>query len=304
MKTRIVIVTGSGGILGTGHIQRMLKLAVELNCVNSFSASIYLKQNIHPFPEKFTSLLTDAIPPDTSLIIRDMRDSSIDEIMSLRNLAPVLAIDDSGEGRDYADFAINLLPVPSGILKNVKPDISRFLYGYNFTEGIESLKKTKPYNRDIDVTVYAGYEPSPGLVSSIRESIPENAYSVLLAGGRANSLTGKSVPPEITYAEVVSRSKILITHFGLTMFEAHACGCSIAALNPTPYHRALTDIIEKEFNIIYSSEYSLLSPVDLHHIIEKELHIFTERNISLDDIINKINTNTESFIDYIKQITK
>lgn len=58
-KKKIIIVSGTGGILGTGHLQRMLSLAVNLNRTTDFSANIALKQNDIPIDEKFSYLLVD-----------------------------------------------------------------------------------------------------------------------------------------------------------------------------------------------------------------------------------------------------
>ena len=87
-KKKITIVTGTGGILGTGHIQRMLNLAVHLNREINFSASIYLTQKEYPVEEKFNELITASIPADTDLIIKDMRDSTIEEMNLLRRISP------------------------------------------------------------------------------------------------------------------------------------------------------------------------------------------------------------------------
>ncbi|HNX23905.1 MAG TPA: hypothetical protein PKG60_07625 [Spirochaetota bacterium] len=301
-KIKIVIVTGTGGILGTGHIQRMLNLAVHLNRTDIFSALIYLKQEDHPLERKFAYMLTDSISQDTGLIIRDMRDSSVEEIQMLKQAAPVLAIDDSGAGRISAAYSLNLLPVPSDDKKNIIPDPSLFLYGYNFAEGINNLKEKNSLKRDIDITVYAGYDPSPELISSIKKSIPGSASSVLLKGGKAINFTGEIIQQEIPYAEIISRSKIIITHFGLTMFEADACGCKIAALNPTSYHSSLTDMVRQDLRIIYLSEYSQFSPDNLKDIIRHELKSANDKNFSPSDILKKINKCTENFIDYIDNI--
>ncbi|PKL16784.1 MAG: hypothetical protein CVV49_14385 [Spirochaetae bacterium HGW-Spirochaetae-5] len=263
----------------------MLNLAVHLNRNNNFSALIFLTQNQHPLEEKFNGLITTSIAADTDLIIKDMRDSTIEEMNSLRRIAPVLAIDDSGMGRDFADYAVNLLPVPSVNGSAVKPETSLFIYGYNFTEGISLLKSNSSFTKDIDVTVYAGYNPAPKLISSIRESIK-----------------GNFLKTETPYAEIISRSKIVITHFGLTMFEADACGCKIAALNPTEYHSKLTEIASDDFNIIYSAEYNSLSPEILKKKIETELKKNTETIISPEEILKKINNGTENFIRYINSI--
>ncbi len=302
IKKKIVIVTGTGGILGTGHLQRMLNLAVHLNSKDNFTASIYLKQNEYPLPEELTTLFINSLPSDTSLIIHDMRDSSIEDMVLLKKTAPVITIDDSGAGRESADYAVNLLPVPSEISKNSKPDTELFLYGYNFAEGIRKLENKDSIKRDIDVAIYAGYEPSPDLISSLLKSIPESAVSVLLTAGRSILLTGETLSSEIPYAEIISRSKIVITHFGLTMFEADACGCSIAALNPTEYHSALTEIVSKNFKVIYSSEYRSCSPDILRQEIQNEIKEFKNKNISLTEILSKINNGTENFIHYIQKI--
>ena len=302
-KTKIVIVTGTGGIFGTGHMQRMLNLAVHLNRTDNLSTSIYLKRKEYPLDEKFNSLLTNTIPAGTGLIIRDMRDSSSEEMQLLKQAAPILAIDDSGEGCEYADYAINLLPAASGNLNKIRLEKSLFLYGYNFAEGIALLNEKNDFKRDIDIAVYAGYEPSPELLSSIKKSIPDSFNSVLLTGGKAVNFTGEILKTEIPYAEIISRSKIVITHFGLTMLEADACGCKIAALNPTAYHSSLTDLVRKEFDIIYSSEYKNFAPDALKKEVESESVYNTEKDFSPSDIINKINTSTENFIKYLEEIT-
>lgn len=302
-KTKIVIVTGTGGIFGTGHMQRMLNLAVHLNRTDNFSASIYLKHKEYPIEEKFNSLLTDTLQTGTELIIRDLRDSSAEEMQLLKQSGPVLTIDDSGEGRKYADYTLSLLPVPSENLKNTRPDKSIFLYGYNFTEGITLLNKKKHFKRDIDVSVYAGFAPSPELLASIRKSIPDSFNAVLLAGGKAVNFTGEILLSETPYAEVMSRSKIIITHFGLTMFEADACGCKIAALNPTEYHSSLTDTVRKEFNIIYSGEYKNFAPDALKKAIETGLAVTAEKDFLPSEIKNRINTSTQNFIKYLEGIT-
>ena len=303
-KKKITIVTGTGGILGTGHIQRMLNLAVNLNRKENFSVSIFLSQNEHPQEDKFNRLITAVISADTDLIIKDMRDSTIEEMNSLRLIAPILTIDDSGTGRDIADYAVNLLPVPSVNGSAVKPETSLFIYGYNFTEGISLLKSNTTFTKDIDVTVYAGYNPAPELISSIRESIPDSDDTVLLKKGKAFKLTGNVLKTETPYAEIISRSKIVITHFGLTMFEADACRCKIAALNPTEYHNKLTEIVSSDFDIIYSSEYKTLSPEILKNRIEAELKNNTEPIISPEEILKKINNGTENFIRYIEKIIR
>lgn len=301
-KKKIIIVTGTGGILGTGHIQRMLNLAVHLNRTGNYSVSFFLRQNEYPLSLKFNYLIVDSIPSEVSFIIHDMRDSSPDEMKFLKNIAPVITIDDYGLGGDSADYTINLLPLPLENSRNNKPDTSLFLYGYNFTEGVKLLSKKNIFKRNIDVTIYAGYDPSPELVDSIRESIPDHISSVILKKGMVFPFTGNFSQREISYTEILFRTKIIVTHFGLTMFEADACGCTIAALNPTKYHTRLTESVSDDFKIIYSSEYDIFLPYDLKKIIIHELMNFTDKKISPTGVLKKISAKTENFLDFLNKI--
>ncbi|MCL1864807.1 MAG: hypothetical protein FWF73_03245 [Spirochaetes bacterium] len=305
-KKKIIIVTGTGGILGTGHFQRMTNLAVSINKKKNLSASIFLpynnSYNKHTVTEKFKDILTDNIPKDTDLIIRDMRDSSVAEIENLKTTATVLAIDDIGEGKDSADYKLYLLPTTLESSNNIKLSHELFLYGYNFIQAIESLKEKISVNKDIDTAIYLGYDPDKELVSKIKNSINKNLSAILLSNGGATSLTDRLIPHDIQYGEVLCRSKILITHFGITMFEGHICGCKIAALNPSAYHSALTDIIYDDFNILYMSDYTSFAADEMFNIINQNLKIINDKVITIDNILTKINSGNENFIKYIKKI--
>ncbi len=303
-RKKITIVTGTGGELGTGHYQRMLNLALALNSSGKFSTVISLQRKVYPPHSEFANLFTDNVPDDTGLIIRDMRDSERDDILTLKSIAPVLVIDDSGDGRRFADYALNILPLPSEGSAGIKPESRLFIYGYNFTAGIDSLKISGISDREIDLTVYAGYNPADEIVSSIKESVPSGAKSVLLAAGSGVALTGVYNPQGLDYAGILSRSKILVTHFGLTMYEGDACGCSIIALNPTHYHSRLTDTVSGEFRIIYSSLYHELNRERLSASIEHELKNYIDKKISPADTLARIAAGTNNFIAYIESLLK
>ena len=307
MNKKIIIVTGTGDHLGTGHFQRMANLAISINKEKNLSASIFMPYNMpynlpykkHSLIEKFKDILVENIHLDTDLIIRDMRDSSLTEIKNLKTIAPVLTIDDIGEGRNIADYTLYLLPTLS---ENIKLNHKLFLYGYNFMYGIESLKEKKSIKKDIDIAIYMGSDPDKKLITDIKKSIPENLSSILLSHNRAASLTGRVRVNDLQYGEILCRSKIVITHFGITMFEAHICGCKIAALNPSAYHNALTDIIYGDFNILYKSDYTSFIPDEMFNIIDKNLKIINDKEIRVNNILKKINSGNENFIKYIKRI--
>ena len=305
MNKKIVIVTGTGGMLGTGHFQRMVNLVVAINKENNLNAKIFLGHNKynneHGLPERLRHILTEDIPPDTDLIIRDMRDSSTDEIENLKKTAPVLTIDDLGEGKNSADHALYLLPAPLEASKDIRLSNNLFLYGYNFMTGIESLRE-RDFIKDIDLAIYLGSDPDKELISRIKKSIPKNLSAIVLAAGKAITLTGQIKTDDIQYAEILCRSKILLTHFGITMFEGHICGCRIAALNPSQYHSALTATVYDDLNILYLSDYAAFNADEMFNIIDKNLKIIDDKVIAVDNIQKEINTKNKNFVEYIKKI--
>jgi uncharacterized protein YjcR len=86
------------------------------------------------------------------------------------------------------------------------------------------------------------------------------------------------------------------------MFEAHICGCKIAALNPSGYHNSLTDLIYDDFSIIYMSDYTSFMADEMFNIIDQNLKIIDDKVIRIDSILKKINSGNKNFIKYIKKI--
>lgn len=301
-KRKIVIITGTGGILGTGHLQRMLNLASFMNDKNEFDISLLILEGDYPLPENFSRMKRDTLPEKADLIIRDMRDSSPEEIKSLEKIAPVLVVDDAGKGRGAAFKSIDLLPRPDEDSSELEIHTECFLYGYNFTRGIESLGRRVISSREIDIAIYAGFNPEPGLLSQISRSVPENTRAIILSAGGPVVLTGDPLPEKISYAEILAGSKTVMTHFGITMFEANICGCMIAALNPTRYHSELTETIRREMKLVHSAEYSSFDPVLMSDDIALALKKNPVQDISPDDILYRINSGLENFTHYIHKI--
>lgn len=246
-KKNLIIVTGAGEHLGTGHVQRMLTLVSYIQIKNEFNPLI-LTNNPEDLPKEFQHLAISSIP-NCSLIIRDKRDSSEDEIVDLKKYAPLIAVDDTGKGRSRADYVIDLLP-------NLKHRLSRefykedlFLYGYNFTREIKTaLEKIK--EKSIDIAIYTGSRPKNSVTESLLAILPKKAQICHLTGkGTVDFFTHNPVYKNLTFPEILLSSKILITHFGITLFEGYASGCRLFTINPSQYHKDLTALVEKKMNI-------------------------------------------------------
>lgn len=296
-KKNVIIITGEGGRLGTGHFQRMCTLASILNKTCTYSAGIIIAEGKPVIPDGIENLLVTAIPPGTSLIIRDMRDSSAAEIESLRKNAPVLVIDDTGAGRSHADHVLDILPSPlcartfSGI----------FIYGYNFITTVNTMNFTE-FTKDIDVAIYAGYKPDMALIENIVSRMPYDISCVLLSGDKIDILRGRVNNMSPDYIHALIRSRILITHFGITMYEGELAGCRILALNPTHYHTELTLMVTERLNVVPAGEYDSID----HNTINHEISTAVNRNsldiVSSRSIKERIDINLEYLRGYIKNL--
>lgn len=246
MQKRISIITGAGGHLGSGHLQRMANLADFILRESTHEVYLVMAEGEKLLPPSLRSLCVDSPPPTTSLIIRDMRDSTFDEITALRRVAPVIAIDDCGSGRNLADIQVDLLPNPY----NSMPRNDLFLFGHSFTESMRSIHKRR-IRKTIDVALYCGFQPKHETIESLFAIVPDGLTCAILAGDDSRLIDrGRTLPLAGSCAETLLASRVLISHFGITLYEGHLAGCRLVSINPTGYHASLVDKVGSTLNPI------------------------------------------------------
>lgn len=295
-KKSIAIITGVGGHLGTGHFQRMCSLAVFLNRSGIYSANIFIAAGEPDVPRGIEDLMVKKLPGHASLIIRDMRDSSEEEIASLRKTAPVLVIDDTGGGRSIADHVLDLLPSPV----SAESFNGIFIYGYNFIKSINAMN-LYDFIKDIDVAIYAGYDPDMNYINSLLKSIPENTTAVLFRKGKPEIMAGNSLTVA-GYADTLLRSRILITHFGISMYEGDLAGCRIVLVNPSSYHTELAHFVLGKMDVTPAGEYDNINHDLIRSVISGTSKEAVLRIISSRSIRERINIGLEYFTRYLNKI--
>ncbi len=265
IQREVSIVTGWGGHLGTGHVQRMANLALYINQHTSLRAFLVCDKKPGFLPEPFNDIITNTIRPGSIFIIRDKRDSSIREMEELKGHSRVIAIDDCGPGRNLCDMPIDLLP-------NLHYSISKkelFIYGFTFADSIRRLGSS-PVHKNLDYTVYCGINPSSPAIDMILSLIPKNCSCAILAGEDSSLLkNGDIIPLQTSYAETLLSAKILITHFGITLYEGHIAGCRLITINPTDYHARLSDIIKDDLGLINLGVIDDIEPVQARSAISE-----------------------------------
>jgi spore coat polysaccharide biosynthesis predicted glycosyltransferase SpsG len=242
----VSIVTGWSGQLGTGHIQRMASLAEFLERKKSLRTFIIIREKPEFLPPSICNHCIPEFKPGGSCIIRDMRDSTIEDMRKLKTAHRVIAVDDCGPGRDIADCAIDLLPN----LTHAAHSREMFIYGYNFMDSIRRLDRQE-VAKTIDCAVYCGLDPSQEAVDYYLSLMPPRATCAVLSCNNSLLSKNKSVSPILkSHAEILLSSKMLISHFGITLYEGYISGCRLMSINPTEYHSRLADIAAHDIGLV------------------------------------------------------
>lgn len=301
-KNKIALVTSCGGGFGTGHLYRMATL-LDFLLVDRNLESYLVAETLPHFPDKNLSAhVVEDIPRNTTLIIRDMRDSSVEEIKSLKRIAPVMVIDDCGEGRGQADEAVDLLPNLK-FSSSLKPfDEMPFLFGYNFYSAVKALLPGDKLPKRFDFCFYAGADPTVEYISFVKSLLPSTVSAIIVDGKKTLLYEhGKTTESDIQYPEPVLFSENLISHFGITLFEAYLCGCNVFTINPTLYHSQLSDTATVELTNfgIYPDINTEKAKKDLKASVS--IH---RKVMSADELKNQVVRHTERIFKFIEPFMK
>ncbi|MDR3237890.1 MAG: hypothetical protein LBT84_05235, partial [Spirochaetia bacterium] len=253
-----------------------------------FSARLFTHSSVPP--QLPAELIIRELPKSAGLIVRDMRDSSGEEIRALQRIAPVAVIDDRGTGRAAADKAIDLLPHPEQRAGECRSDA--FLYGYEFVKSLEGLG-SEPIGKDIPFVMYQSTGSMPSCAP------PELPGIILARGGRfkigkGGALEAVSMP----YARVILAANVIVSHFGIIMYEGFLGGASLVALNPGGYHNRLTDCAH-ELNIINCGLLESADVQSVHDTIRREAAV-ARPAVSPDLLRERLRSCTKNFVELLK----
>ncbi|EFW38896.1 cytidylyltransferase domain-containing protein [Treponema phagedenis] len=289
---------------GSGHLRRVFNLFFELQ--KKYRCLIYLNQEkqspqisqiIKSLPEE--SIITE-LPEKTRLIVLDNFRTSAEEMDSLKTFAPVLALDEGGDGREMADYVLDILPrlqtseeINFAKLAN-KTDTS-FIPLPKHRRILPLPKKSKRFYPVPDKTkllVAFGGEDIKHHAEPVAKNLAAIGFEVsVILSDTQNENQNENIhilPPVTNLREQLFGWDLVITHFGFTAFESLAAGCAVLLVSPTEYHFLLAE--QTGFSVINSPCPST-----------KEFSEKMKRGIQFPDSITK-NTEEKSLSDKIQII--
>jgi 2-polyprenyl-3-methyl-5-hydroxy-6-metoxy-1,4-benzoquinol methylase/spore coat polysaccharide biosynthesis predicted glycosyltransferase SpsG/ribosomal protein S27AE len=251
---------------GSGHLSRSLELAAALRSPER-EVFLYIPQDKNSFaPEKpahdlpgynpdwriTESGLLNYRPGEIDFIVLDRFQTPEEEFIRYRNIAPVIGIDEGGANRENFDFLIDIL-IPRKInsgrfaaFEYCAPNIadpsliSRKICIDGFQATTEKLRMGKN-NLSIKILISFGREDAAGLGPAVARSLSgiKNTDIVLLTESQA-AIPGVNVSGLIPdLCNSLSKYDLLITHYGLTAYEALCAGIPVLLASPTAYHKKL-----------------------------------------------------------------
>jgi len=244
--------------LGGGHLVRCAALVRGLRALGrdarlflpasaggEFPRGLFATQH---FDLAWVAVEADLCGKTWECIILDRFQTPRDEYLRWAELAPVIAIDEGGVYRNRFDFLIDILPNVSRVRPNIAdPSLLPLPASFN------PRPKDAPFAVPLKVLVSFGQEDPAGLGSAVADALSarlrlakvEHSLDVtLLRGGLGTkkSETGnwsqsirvmEAIP---NLSERLGEYDLIVTHFGLTSFEALYAGVPALLLSPTGLH--------------------------------------------------------------------
>ena len=235
-NSHIVFVPTAGKGTGSGHLRRCCDCARLLRDDHRLSL-------VRPFPDTSVppdcaDLFVDEVPLCATVIVADVFRSSCRQMQEFKTIAPVVCLDDGGPGRVLADYCIDTIPSPR---RNHPPnceDPSFLRLPRQRKQGtVSAIERVLVTAGGLDEAGQA--LPAARVAARIFPDvtcIDPDAGSAKTAGEMSRV---RLIPPVPELRESLATYDLIITHYGLTAFEALAAGCRVILFSPTMYHYRL-----------------------------------------------------------------
>lgn len=287
---------------GTGHIARCLYYAKKILAISKkHEAALYIPDNgasCRSADEVRLAFMRDAeiVPIFSRLelgdiwdyIIVDKRQTSLHELRLLEQHGNVICIDENGPARSYCAYCIDMLYVPDK--KNSKLVPQHTIYA-NITDAgllpIEKRKQSVP-KRITSILIAFGGEDAANLTEYCLKKIKSRYFvrslKITVVTGAFKSFKKQHEYPGIEFLtsipdlrERIDEYDCVITHYGITAYEAKMAGCAVLLMHPTGEHARLA---RARGFLSFTSVFS--SAKTIHKFIKNPVDFFLSNSQSIE----------------------
>ncbi|MCR5290738.1 MAG: methyltransferase domain-containing protein [Treponema sp.] len=289
---------------GTGHLRRCLDLVLatgaaiyipsnaDLNEIDQL-VDEYIAKGMHPW--QVTSSFP--LPGDYSLIFTDMFSLDAEMAESLYMTAPVAALDEGSVNTGCCDFLLNVIP---SLKKN---QISNLVEPY-FMDMPTHRKERNQITKADDfknILISIGGEDPAGLALPAAIAFAKLGKNVTVIHSLVSALQ-KKIPKQLSnrikvlspvpeLRESLCEYDLVVTHYGLTAYEASAAGCAVLLLATTDLHEQLAS----KYGFAYISGDKKITNTTIKAVLNKPKRLYIDAlqyddkpHIELSDFVRRL----------------
>jgi len=264
-RAKILIIPACEPGRGGGHLTRCISLTRDLRSLGNEVwlfmppqkrdlTSLYLSMNFNPawcITNAELEIRIKKLTETFKFIILDYFKTSQEELLRWKKIAPVIGIDEGGFFRDSFDFLVDIL-IPEKFISPSPNIFSPALIIKNSAAQTteETRSRLKDENIPVKILITFGQEDLAGLgimaaltLSAMINKYPMDIY--LLRGALADNRETENIPNIKVIKTIPNLSEhlceydIVITHYGITAYEALFAGTQVLLAHPTKYHKKL-----------------------------------------------------------------
>lgn len=248
---------------GTGHLHRCLNATIDSNefiyipKTSSLEASSALIEEYKQKGLKDVQII-DQLPDETfsPVIVTDCFELTPEDLKAFEKAKTIISIDEGSEFTDYSDYLLDIIPS----YKSLRP---ANLFDTSFIKKPENVKTNK--NRQFEnILVCIGGEDPAGLTVPVSALLgrlyPDSKITAVISSDIEKTVGAQKqidniyfLPPIQNLKNQLYKYDLVVTHYGLTAFEAFFAGCAVILLASSKLHEQLA----QKYNFAYVPENAL-----------------------------------------------
>ena len=229
---------------GTGHLHRCLSAAIETkafvyipdDCTLTETAGIldeYKEKGLEQWQ------IINALPDETfkPVIITDNFKLSQEQVQTFSKCKKLICLDEGSDFSEYADYLLDIIP---------SYDIDRLpnLFDTSYISKPVNVRSERTHNIEKVLVCIGGEDPASltlPAAQALVKNLPGAQITAIVSDVEKyrNVLNINFIPPVENLREKIFKYDMVVSHYGLTAFEAAFAGCAVIMVATTKLHEKL-----------------------------------------------------------------